>query len=71
MAISNKFDKNCHGARRCSKSKLFDLFQWYLKTTGINDGQIITVNLEHGDPARKIGLKKSKDQTAGRQWCFA
>ncbi|MDR0741513.1 MAG: ATP-binding protein [Rickettsiales bacterium] len=34
------------GARRCGKSVLLELFQNYLKTTGIADAQVISINFE-------------------------
>lgn len=37
------------GIRRCGKSTLFELFINYLKDSGINDEQIIKVNLEDAD----------------------
>lgn len=37
------------GIRRCGKSTIFELFQSYLKQQGVEDKQIITVNLEDGD----------------------
>lgn len=37
------------GIRRCGKSTLFELFQAYLKEEGIEEEQIIAVNLEDGD----------------------
>lgn len=37
------------GMRRCGKSTLFELFINYLKETGINDKQIIHINLEDAD----------------------
>ena len=37
------------GMRRCGKSTLFELFINYLKETGINDEQIIHINLEDAD----------------------
>lgn len=37
------------GIRRCGKSTMFELFQDYLKEQGIEDEQIIIVNLEDGD----------------------
>lgn len=37
------------GIRRCGKSTLFDLFIEYLKNNGVNDNQIIKLNLE--DPS--------------------
>lgn len=37
------------GIRRCGKSTLFELFINYLKETGINDNQIIKINLEDID----------------------
>ena len=37
------------GIRRCGKSTLFELFINYLKENGINDNQIININLEDVD----------------------
>ena len=37
------------GIRRCGKSTLFELFINYLKETGIEDNQIIMINLEDAD----------------------
>ena len=37
------------GIRRCGKSTIFELFQNYLKEQGVEDDQIITINLEDGD----------------------
>lgn len=37
------------GIRRCGKSTIFELFQNYLKEQGVEEEQIITVNLEDGD----------------------
>lgn len=34
------------GVRRCGKSTLFDLYIEYLKSTGVTDEQIISINLE-------------------------
>lgn len=39
------------GVRRCGKSTLFDLFIDYLKTDGVQESQIIKVNLENPDYA--------------------
>lgn len=51
------------GVRRCGKSKLFELFQNHLGSTGVAPEQIINVNLEDDILTRKMGLalnKKSK-----------
>ncbi|MCL2883044.1 MAG: ATP-binding protein [Coriobacteriia bacterium] len=37
------------GIRRCGKSTLLELFQEYLKTQGVADSQIISLNLEDGE----------------------
>ncbi|MBD5401197.1 ATP-binding protein [bacterium] len=37
------------GVRRCGKSTLMEIFQDYLKSTGIDDGQILSINLEDYD----------------------
>ena len=37
------------GVRRCGKSTLLELFQGYLKETGIVESQIIAINLENRD----------------------
>ena len=34
------------GVRRCGKSTLFKLYQTYLKDTGVEENQIISLNLE-------------------------
>ena len=39
------------GIRRCGKSTLFELFQDYLRTDGVSDSQIVSLNLEDGDYA--------------------
>lgn len=44
-----KLIKVVTGIRRCGKSTMFELFQTYLEENGIEDEQIITVNLEDGD----------------------
>jgi len=37
------------GIRRCGKSTLFELFQDYLRSDGVADEQIISINLEEGE----------------------
>lgn len=44
-----KLIKIVTGIRRCGKSTMFELFQSYLKENGVEEEQIITVNLEDGD----------------------
>lgn len=44
-----KIIKVISGIRRCGKSTLFDLYCGYLKEEGIEDKQIIRMNLESGD----------------------
>lgn len=44
-----KLIKVVTGIRRCGKSTMFELFQFYLKENGVEEEQIITVNLEDGD----------------------
>ena len=34
------------GIRRCGKSTLLAMFQDYLKQTGVEDGQIVSINFE-------------------------
>lgn len=41
-----KIIKVVTGVRRCGKSTLFELFSDYLKSTGVADEQIISINLE-------------------------
>ena len=51
--LKNFQDKNLikvvTGIRRCGKSTMFELFQDYLREQGIENEQIISVNLEDGD----------------------
>lgn len=44
-----KLIKVVSGIRRCGKSTLFDLYCNYLKDSGVDETQIIRVNLESGD----------------------
>lgn len=44
-----KLIKVVTGIRRSGKSTMFELFQSYLKENGVEEEQIITVNLEDGD----------------------
>jgi len=37
------------GIRRCGKSTLFELFQDYLRSAGVAEAQIVSVNLEEGE----------------------
>ena len=37
------------GIRRCGKSTLLELFQSYLRETGVEDKQIISINFENAD----------------------
>ena len=48
------------GVRRCGKSKMLELFQNYLQTTGADTCQIIAVNLEDEIQTRQIGLLLNK-----------
>lgn len=41
-----KIIKVVTGVRRCGKSTLFSLYQDYLRSTGVSDTQIVSVNLE-------------------------
>lgn len=41
-----KIIKVVTGVRRCGKSTLFSLYQDYLKSTGVSEAQIVSVNLE-------------------------
>ena len=45
------------GVRRCGKSKLFELFQEYLKSAGVGNDQITSINLEDETQTGKAGLK--------------
>lgn len=42
------------GIRRCGKSTLFDLFEGYLLDNGVDESQIIKINLE--DPIYHLGV---------------
>ena len=37
------------GIRRCGKSTLLEIFQDYLKETGVEEKQIISINFENAD----------------------
>ena len=44
-----KLIKVVTGIRRCGKSTLFELYQNYLRSDGVTDEQIISINLEEGE----------------------
>ena len=44
-----KLIKVVTGIRRCGKSTLFELYQDYLRSNGVADEQIISINLEEGE----------------------
>jgi predicted AAA+ superfamily ATPase len=44
-----KLIKVVTGIRRCGKSTLLEMFQEYLRSDGITDDQIISINLEEGE----------------------
>ncbi|MCL2695645.1 MAG: ATP-binding protein [Clostridiales bacterium] len=44
-----KLIKVVTGIRRCGKSTLFELYQDYLRSDGVTDEQIISINLEEGE----------------------
>lgn len=54
------------GIRRCGKSTMFELFQNYLKEHGIEEEQIINVNLEDGDYREIRTSKKLFEYVEGR-----
>ena len=45
------------GVRRCGKSTLFELYIDHLKQTGVDDNQIISVNLEDLENADLLDYK--------------
>ena len=54
------------GIRRCGKSTMFELFQDYLKEHGVEEEQIITVNLEDGDYREIRTSKKLYEYVEGK-----
>ena len=44
-----KLIKVITGIRRCGKSTLLELYQDYLRSDGVTDEQIISINLEEGE----------------------
>jgi predicted AAA+ superfamily ATPase len=44
-----KLIKVITGIRRCGKYTLLEMFQEYLRSDGIRDEQIISINLEEGE----------------------
>ncbi|MBQ8748932.1 MAG: ATP-binding protein [Clostridia bacterium] len=49
------------GIRRCGKSTLFDLYIMYLKDNGVDENQIIKINLENPDYSHLDDYKKLYD----------
>ncbi|MDR0302754.1 MAG: ATP-binding protein [Treponema sp.] len=58
MWQKEKMIKVVTGVRRCGKSTLFELFIDQLKTGGVSDAQIISVNLEDEDFSELLNYKK-------------
>lgn len=54
------------GIRRCGKSTMFELFQNYLMEHGVEEEQIINVNLEDGDYREIRTSKKLFEYVEGR-----
>ncbi|PKM93095.1 MAG: ATPase, partial [Firmicutes bacterium HGW-Firmicutes-1] len=54
----HKIIKVVTGVRRCGKSTLFRLYIDYLKSIGIQDHQIIAINLEDIDNEELLDYKK-------------
>jgi predicted AAA+ superfamily ATPase len=54
------------GIRRCGKSTLFELFQNYLRSDGVADEQIISINLEDGEYYETETYKELYSLVAGR-----
>ncbi|MCL2859777.1 MAG: ATP-binding protein [Oscillospiraceae bacterium] len=49
------------GVRRCGKSTLFDLYIEYLKSTGVEDNQIVAINLEEKENEHLLDEKALYD----------
>ncbi|MBQ5800269.1 MAG: AAA family ATPase, partial [Clostridia bacterium] len=54
------------GVRRCGKSTLFELYIDHLKQTGVEDSQIISVNLEDLENADLLNYKTLYDYITSR-----
>ncbi|MDR1205143.1 MAG: ATP-binding protein [Peptococcaceae bacterium] len=54
------------GVRRCGKSTLFDLYIGWLKADGVNDEQIILINLEDVDRSELADYKKLHEYVKSR-----
>jgi predicted AAA+ superfamily ATPase len=46
------------GARRCGKSKILELFQYHLKSNGVEDSRIININFEELENEKYMNYKK-------------
>ena len=54
------------GVRRCGKSTLFELYIEYLKNDGVDDEQIVIVNLEDEDFSELLDYKKLHEYVKSR-----
>lgn len=61
-----KLIKVVTGIRRCGKSTLFDLYCAYLKSVGVEDAQIIRLNLEWGEFYDLITYRQLYEYVAAR-----
>ena len=67
IALKNKqVIKVITGVRRCGKSTLFELYIDHLKKTGVEDSQIISVNLEELENADLLDYKTLYDYITSR-----
>ena len=55
------------GIRRCGKSTLLEIFQDYLKETGVEEKQIISINFENADYEELQDRKKLYEYISKRK----
>ena len=55
------------GIRRCGKSTLLEIFQDYLKETGVEEKQIISINFENADYEELQDRKKLYEYLIGEE----
>lgn len=64
------------GIRRCGKSTLMEIFQYYLKSNGVSDNNIISINFEDYDnyelrtPSKLYSYIKEKLSDTGMNYIF-
>ena len=57
------------GVRRCGKSTVLEMFRGKLRRAGVSDNQMVALNFEDPDMARRLELHQAAHQQKGEDVC--